>query len=270
MRSASTLVLVALGALSCSTSTTDTTTTTVVTSLVVTPGAFLGSTPCSAAPGGLRSYVATLVDLSASPSGPSSSLPTSCAQKVAFLGVTVGKRYSVTIAGYEEPAGALTPLGGPSSGASAMLVRASGASAAPRWTTTCARDGLEALGNQALELGGCEPLTLNGAAPVTAVRVDPRATLGNLACVGAPQGTVSRFTVRPVNPALPVRSGLPCASGLAEFAEGIEAGAHYGFYVDALSEGAAPTTLRAACSVTARAGVTTTASCTPLAAAAAP
>lgn len=96
----------------------------------VDPAVFLGdSVPCTAQPGGMQSYVATITDVgplgadgtpapSPYPIALPSSPPTSCSQSVYFAAV-VDHHYEAVIDGYEEATGQLvpvcsaTPAGGP-------------------------------------------------------------------------------------------------------------------------------------------------------------
>jgi hypothetical protein len=109
------------------------------TVVVVDPAQFLGSVPCLDAPGGMRRYVATLVDVSplagldAGELTLPSSEPTSCIQAVHFSRVTPGRRYVADIDGYDR-----TDIR-PQAPGSRIQVDTSGAYVAPRWTTSCGR-----------------------------------------------------------------------------------------------------------------------------------
>jgi hypothetical protein len=101
------------------TSTSDTTATTGtinagLTTVSVDPPAFLGSVSCSDRPGGMQSYVATVVDIT-DPDRPltlPSSAPTPCSQSVYFEYIDPGHRYEAYVDGYEAPAQNLVPVCG--------------------------------------------------------------------------------------------------------------------------------------------------------------
>lgn len=112
----------------------------VPTRMVVQPQDFLGSVPCVAAPGAMRSYQVTLLDVTEDLPGPQSepfALPTSsvvpCEVPVGFQFVVPGHRYVARVAAFDlDP----SELSQPSPGYPAV-VDASGRVVAPRWTTTC-------------------------------------------------------------------------------------------------------------------------------------
>jgi len=110
----------------------------------VSPQDFLGDVPCADTPGAMRSYVATLIDVSGElgtdaepvdefrlPSAP----PTSCKDAVAFNFVASGHRYIAEIRGYERAFDDLTPL----ATGSAIMRDHDGNVVEPRWTTSCGR-----------------------------------------------------------------------------------------------------------------------------------
>jgi hypothetical protein len=84
------------------------------TSVSVDPAAFLGSVSCSNLPGGIGSYVATIVDVTdpnnrfTLPSSP----PTPCSQSAYFQNVNVGDLYIAHVDGYTQTADQLVPLCG--------------------------------------------------------------------------------------------------------------------------------------------------------------
>jgi len=291
----------------------------VPTALTIDPKNFLGDVPCSALPGAMRSYVATLVDLSDATVTPRSSPPTACSQPVSFRDLTVGHAYELRIDGYEEPpclvelsadAGSggskpiagladcpepafITPTEGPSSETGEMTriehqgeTLISQTKATPRWTTTCDRArgadgdagagggadagvGLSPVQDRTVYFGGCDPLNDMGMSP-TAIEVDPRATLGLLACAaGGASGTIQRFDVVPQNGALSPVTGLPCDQATdkvtALYNTGLQPGVSYSFQVLAYETQSGPATQKATCNAVAKAGLTTAASCLPLA-----
>ncbi len=143
MRALLLLPLLALVA-SCSNASTGSTTPTTPTLVAVDPLDFLGAVPCTDAPGAMRSYVATIYDVTpgiGGDSGPAefalpSSGPVLCTRQIAFGGgfVVQGHRYVADIQGYDRTD--IKPLG---SGSPIMVESSTGAVVAPRWTTSCGR-----------------------------------------------------------------------------------------------------------------------------------
>lgn len=79
------------------------------TVVLVSPDEFPVTPPCREAEGALRSYVATLTDLTASTpdapqQDPQTSAPAPCTQPIAFEKVTLGHVYIATIQGYDHVA----------------------------------------------------------------------------------------------------------------------------------------------------------------------
>lgn len=127
------------------------------TAIYVDPADFLGGVACSGTDGSMKSYVATLYDVS--DNNPetivtvTSSPPTSCRAPITFAQIAPGHFYTVTVDGYELPAcslgrydaGCLVPAGGWGSGVRTMVlssgagVPAVSAYVAPTWTTRCGR-----------------------------------------------------------------------------------------------------------------------------------
>src|SRR3954471_15597690 len=88
----------------CTSTTGSATTTTPITAVAVDPTEFLGDVACTSAPGAMRAYVATLVDVS--PATDSfdpktlimpSSAPVSCISEVQFQRITIGRQYVADI-----------------------------------------------------------------------------------------------------------------------------------------------------------------------------
>jgi hypothetical protein len=116
------------------------------TVILVDPDEFLGDVACADSPGALRRYVATLVDVTRSPTSgrilevslPSSD-PVSCHLGVAFDRVTGGLSraggnfYVADIQGYDR-----SDLR-PSEDGSSIMLTSSGDVATPRWATSCGR-----------------------------------------------------------------------------------------------------------------------------------
>jgi hypothetical protein len=133
--------------------------------MVVQPEDFLGAVPCLPAPGAMRAYQVTLLDVTEDLPGPADepfALPASgvvpCEVPVGFQFVVPGHRYIARVSAFAvEP----SELRQPSPGYPAV-VDASGQVVAPRWTTTC-HGTPEALA-AALSLGGGAPDTGAGGA----------------------------------------------------------------------------------------------------------
>jgi hypothetical protein len=247
------------------------------TSVSVDPSYFLDDVPCTGQPGGLQSYVATLVDVT-DPEQPfvlASSTPVACSLPSEFRYVVPGHAYMATIDGYDVAAAALAPCGGPASGARRM-VRAGSTdcqhgAVVPRWTSSCGQTaGTAAVAgtNMDVPVGSCDPLVDHGSSP-TAIDVDPTAALGSLACAGTAGGTLSAFDVLPLSAALPPVLGLVCGAPPVRFASGLEGGGSYAFRIVGHVEGAAkgqPSSLGSSCHATVVPGLTVAATCEPLAA----
>jgi len=135
------------------TASTNTTYVPIASALVVNPADFLGTEPCSDEPGALRTYQATLFDVTegeekakATPS----SLITSCQTALLFESVTIGRRYIAKIDAYDR-----NDLSTPGRGKRGA-VDPDGASVAPTWTTSCRGDYDDSFG-AAGEAGSSEP-----------------------------------------------------------------------------------------------------------------
>lgn len=269
-------------------SATDTTTTTyaVATSLTVAPSSFLGSVVCSGQAGALKSYVATLSEVqSGKPAvALASSPPTPCSQSVAFRYVLEGHTYTVAVDGYDVPAAALAPCGGADSGSRYMLdaaatlsgicaddLAAGNAPLAPRWTTACNDVTSRPVANAVVVATCGRPLVDQGTSAPAIITLDPRESLGMLACV-ADGGTITRFDIKADDPAQTNHLGLDC-EGFASldptthtYAKNLVPGATYTFHLAAHAAGEAPgaASYTAECSATARAGLSVAAVCGPL------
>lgn len=249
----------ALGALALAACTEDSTTSyddITTTAIAVDPQTFLGEVACSAQPGALQSYVATITDVT-EPTAPftlPSSGPLPCSVTALFRYVVLGHVYTAQVDAYDVAAGTLAPFGGSSSGSRVML-DASGAAVTPRWTTECSDPALAQEFAEA-PVGACAPLEDRGASTATVIRVDPARSLGALDCEAVPS-----FDIHPDDAALPAVVGLACDAGGVDFGEGLVPGTTYGFAVSA-TLGAVP--LAARCFATAAAGRTVTATCDAL------
>jgi len=118
------------------------------TLIAVSPQDFLGDVPCSDAAGAMRSYVATLIDVSQELGTDAehvtefrlpSAGPVSCKDTVAFRFVAAGHRYVAEIAGYDrDPGEQLKPF----EPGSAVMRDSDRNVVEPRWTTSCGRVAL--------------------------------------------------------------------------------------------------------------------------------
>lgn len=252
------------------------------TSLLVEPAVFLGDVPCTNAPGGMQSYVATVRDVtdsSATPFDLPSSPAVSCTGTATFRQVLDKHVYRLEIDGYDVPATELLPLGGISSG-SRIMVRKGDPSAQPvmaRWTTWCTN--VTAAVDARVVPTKCEPLVASST--TTGVLVDPRGTLLGTASGSNPglvcrevdangdptgPGDVASFDVIPADPALPPLVNVPCsaASAAAPYTQGIEPGRTYEFRVEARADAGGPMVWGASCTALAVSGLVTAAVCDPL------
>lgn len=291
------LAAIAAGAAACQSQTSTTTGTTddsdsSTVALIVRPADFLGDTPCSAAPGAMRSYVVTLTDRT-DPDVPftfPSSLPTSCSQGVRFDDITAGHSYSVQIDGYEAFADEIGPPGwvrtsGDQEGeidykalrsGARRMTAADGTSVAPRWVGACG-EGAEprtiAAATGTTAITACDPLvdTAPGSTG-TSVQVAPQDALGTLRCAkGAAPGepAVASFDLAPQN-GLPGLLGIPCQTDPDEpfvqtYSGGqLVPGTSVDFLVDAHADPNGPVVWGATCSVLVEEGLTVRAACSPL------
>jgi hypothetical protein len=243
------------------------------TMVSVDPSAFLGDVACSAAPGALRSYVATLVDVT-DPTEPftlPSAQAVACSLPTGFYFVLPGHTYLATVDGYEAPADELVPCGGATSGARRMLPKGKTDCArdavAPRWTAACGQaTGTAAVSAEFANVlfGACDALVDHGASD-TAIVVDPTSALGALTCRGdGGEGDVAELDVIPVGGVGAPVTRLSCGAPPLRLASGIEAGVTYAFLVAGRATAGATPTWGSICRVTAEAGRTMTAACDPL------
>ncbi len=245
------------------------------TEIAVDPLEFLGTLPCSAAPGAAKSYVAALTDTgpAGAPAGEDQSFtlgagpPTPCSSRTAFRLIVVGNAYAADVDVYDVPASELFPAGGATSG-SRVMHDATGAVVAPRWRTHCdgGASGAVAASDTSVVVAGCDPIDSEGTA-ATAVRVDPAAAFpgapaGELAC-RADGGAVDAIGILPSGPAsetpLPPVT-LACGDSIV-FEEGLVAGQLYSFRLEAREAGNDVARWAATCSAIVRAGIEVTAEC---------
>lgn len=282
----------------------DTTTTTsdaVYTEVYIEPTSFRGQVPCSALPGGMKSFVGTLVDVTAKgadtdgalrvvlPSSP----PAPCTTRVGFSSVSAGHYYvgevdafdrDVCVAGAPS-AGCIVPLGttpgGAPTGARVMVEQATGAIVAPRWSTRCGDPSVpgslaptslqaptEALYLTPVPLRGCEPMSLGGGSGTvvtTGLRVEAKALLGTLAC-GVDAESIERIELSlSVVGAAASPAPLPQTTcGTDVEVEGLEPAKTYLVNALAYAPGATVPRWGATCSATTAGGLQVPTKCDPL------
>ncbi|HVY45058.1 MAG TPA: hypothetical protein VHB21_04225, partial [Minicystis sp.] len=142
VRAAASLALVSLGAgvlAGCPPETILPQSVIVPTGIQVDPAAFLGGVPCTPAAGGMRSYVATLIDVADvdNPFTLPSSPPTPCSEAADFRYVVNAHPYVAIIDGYTASASSLEPLGGKESGSRHMVTASDQVVVTPRWAGQC-------------------------------------------------------------------------------------------------------------------------------------
>lgn len=275
------------------TTTTDDASSGLTPALIIRPREFLGDVPCSAAPGAMRSYTATLIDHLSSKDPETgevveqtftfpTSLPTSCGQGVRFDEGVGGHFYSVQIEGYEDFAGDIGPDGWIRSdgtvnfnklrSGSRHMVNRDGEPVTPRWVTTCGEgenDPTLAAASGTTLIRGCDLLQDVGELGPTAVEIDPLDALGGVACAGtgaAGQPEVVTFDVESLD-GLGNTKGLPCKAGLPSLtytSDALKPGQIVTFRVSGYREGQASAAFGATCSAEVKEGLTVRAACVPL------
>ncbi|MBK8258759.1 MAG: hypothetical protein IPK82_39645 [Polyangiaceae bacterium] len=253
--------------------------------LILRPVEFLGDTPCSNAPGAMRSYVATLTDHT----DPTvvftlpSSLPTPCSQGIRFDDIAAGHLYSVEIDGYELPATELGPEGWFDtaketinyerlrSGSRHMQAK-DGTLLSPRWVTECGateETRIIPAASGTKQITSCDPLAdLTPNAGTTAVVVTPQNSLGSLSCSSETENGfgVASFDLIPQN-GLPSLLGVPCTKpAFSQVYTGdiLAPGSIAEFFVNAYKEQGGTVTWGATCAALVVNGLTVDAACTPL------
>lgn len=295
-RSASPLALsllagVALPILASCAAATDTaaTTSVVPTSLTVDPATFLGDVICSKQPGALQSYVATLTEITKAGKRIefASSSPTPCSQAVQFRYVLEGHQYTIAVHGYDHLASELVPCGGKESGSPIMLLippapapPPTGACAAqltagavpvsPRWQTACGDVSNSPITDDNVVARCNHPFEDVPGDGTTAIVVDPRASLGQLACTSGngqsqPPGAIVEFDITP-DANLTFHTVACDATAPTTYSKDLVPGATYTFQIGAYDIVKVPGTLpkyTAACSAVVRQGLTVPAVCGP-------
>lgn len=251
------------------------------TTVTIDPKTFLGKVPCSGKSGALQSYVVTLIDVTdeAQQVTLGSSDPIPCSRGVRFRFVRAEHKYITEIDGYGVPADALIPSGAPppaegqnvdpnntpglaGSGSRHMLLKATKALIAPRWTTSC--DEVETALGSPNYVGTCATLTDHGSPAPTSIAVDPSAAIGELGCA-SDGGEVATIDIKPVGGALPALLGLACGAPPVVFDAGLVAGQLYSFRLEARAEAGGEVRWGSTCFATAEEALSTNAACDPLA-----
>ncbi|MEB2314362.1 MAG: hypothetical protein OZ921_19555 [Sorangiineae bacterium] len=258
----------------------------IATLVAVDPADFLGAVPCADAPGAMRRYVATIVDVTpgldeagAAEFALPSTGPVSCFQQAAQGGAFVvpGHWYVADVQGYDRTE--LVPLG---PGSPVMLDPETREVVPPRWATSCGRgaptdagasgasgepgqDAVYAVAYRSVFARHCAPLTASGPATPTAVRVALEAgALGRpdayLECGDAP-GAVATFSAHDTRGSAPDQQ-TTCGASL--LFDGLTPNERYRFRVEAFEDGAGAARWATSCSAQALAGATVTATCDPL------
>jgi hypothetical protein len=199
------------------------------TMILVDPQQFDRTVACVDAPGGMRRYVATLIDVTESvdaalPQLPSSP-PTPCTTPVGFGYVEPGRKYRAEIDGYD-----LDNLEALTAGNRLLRRRDTGELVVPRWRASCGNplpggdgesgDGgdlsflegpAEAFRNASVTVMGCTPFDDEDMTPQSAsIRIDLSQALGDLQCGNAP-GQIASYEVT-VRDSTTSPSGASCAS----------------------------------------------------------
>lgn len=244
--------------------------TTASTLITVDPEVFLDGTPCGSYEGAMRTYVATLTDVSVDPPFRlAASSPVACQLAVSFAYIVPGHGYVASIDAYDRED--LVPLGGASSGSPIMLDRVTKERVFPTWTTECGKgDPTEGDAGAQKELSptfaksfrdvrvhGCKPLERKE--PAKEARISIELPRGELSCGGA-EGQIERYAVIPNDASLaPLETS--CEQSLTF---DVPPGRLDGFVLSAFEAGKTEPRWTARCEATSVAGTTLPASCTPL------
>jgi hypothetical protein len=260
------------------------------TAILVEPATFLGAVPCLDAPGAMRRYVATLLDVSPPPRDamahddivlPSSG-PTACHLDVRFTLVAPGRRYVTEIDGYDRTD--LTPV----VPGSRIMLDPDGNVVTPRWTTACGRDldpvtdggadpaspdaGSDASGPDltgpvyagfelTVPIRGCRPLRdAQEATGATAIVLDPSRALPDGRCPTTDGGGAIEMSVTLLETGEQRRT--PCDQPLVF--SGLTDAVEYHFDLEAPDSTTDGGVRHAQCFRVAREGLTLTAACDPL------
>lgn len=197
-------LLVALGTVACEDEAAVVTAEPHPTIIEVIPEHFLSADHCVDAPGGVRTYVATLFDVMDTDDGDESkhedevddfALPSSdvvpCSRSIAFGWVVPGRSYRTEIQAFDrDDLQVLTP------GTPVVVDSSNGQPVEPRWTTRCYPTRAEATLTQRAR--PCDDLLMGevgGTTSPTVVEVGIEAALAEVPC-GQAEGEIDSFVVR--------------------------------------------------------------------------
>jgi hypothetical protein len=236
------------------------------TLVAVDPEDFLGDVACLEAPGAMRRYVATIVDVTPASADAEaigefmlpSTVPVSCLQRAGSALVVLDRTYAAEVDGYDRID--IVPL---APGSRTMVDAATGQYVRPRWTTSCGRDPGEAVTARPRVtrlVRGCDPLSDAAPTDITAVSVGVDPTVVGLSC-GSDAGQLGRVTVENLHTGETLTADC---GGRVEFHD-LEAGRLYQFEVFAYESGRSTPSYAADCHATAVHGTIVPASCDPLA-----
>jgi hypothetical protein len=205
-----------------------------------------------------------------------SSEPVPCSQGARFRHILAGNTYLAEVDAYDAPASALIPAGTPSpdgqaadpnaqqglagSGSRHMLLKATKAPIAPRWTTKC--DERQSRTEATIGFDACDALTYSGSPAPTSIALDPKAALGDLACASA-GGEVATVDITPIDAALPAALGVACGASPIVFDAGLAPGQVYSFRLEARAEAGGEVRWGSTCFAAADEAIQTKASCDP-------
>ncbi len=143
---------------------------------------------------------------------------------MSFRYVLDGHSYTVAIDGYDVPASALVPCGGSGSGSRytiaapgipnstcADTLLAGKVPVVPRFHTRCGDIASTPISNEEIVATCDVPLADSGTSAPAGITIDPRASLGSLACV-ADGGTITRFDIKADDPGQTNHLGLDCGT----------------------------------------------------------
>lgn len=258
----------------------------------VSPQHFLGDVPCMDTPGAMRSYMATLYDVSVDPPLQGFELPSSgmvpCLQDITFLFVGLDHEYVARVQGFDRDDLRPQITGSPNA------VDSDGHVVAPRWTGECGQlvtgsagaggaDGSDDVDGEGGDDGAtaapgfsvagvtatahftvytsyCQPLVDHGPVTATGVSVNLEQAKRDLAC-GDDSGEIAEFSAELAGAtAPPLRAD--CASTV-EFSD-LEPGADYEFNVLGFEAGSEEPRWATLCRATAERGTVIPANCDPL------
>ncbi len=260
-----TLVVASLLAFGCTSGDGSAVGTAAPTLVTVDPASFRGDVVCGSHPGAMRTYVATLTDVSVSPPFRlPSSPPTPCELAVSFAYVVPGHSYVASIEAYDSET--IAPRGGALSGSPVMIDPQSGESVAPVWSTHCGdledeTSGVVTIARSFRNVGvrGCLPLQRLAPAEEAQISIDTTALLGELRC-GTEAGEIERLRITSTDATIEAQD-VDCGESLVLPSPSARM---QRFDIAAFEAGADEPRWFARCHAESQAGATLPASCTRL------